>query len=450
MDWDLEVGAIVRRSNERQGPAVLFEKVKDYPSGYRIFGTPMATYRRVAIAMGLPPDSSIKTIQDEYEGRLRYPIQPMLVKDGPCKEVIVPEDKIDLFQFPAPLYHYGDGGRYMATWHLTIVRDPDTDWTNWGMYRGMIHDRRNLLSLIHPVQHQGIIFFEKYLPRKKPMPFIMAIGADPLSSMASAGQYPAGISEVTYAGALAQRPIELVKGETCDLLAPAHAEIVIEGEVLPDVLAPEGPFGEYTGYRTPLETRYVYRVKAITHRKDPILPISVPGTPVDESGIIPALGGNIQIKQMLAELGIPVRDVYRPPEASGHLLIIKVSTKEMTNPLPLAECVPFWDIGQSLLMVVDEDINIFNLPEWLHAFATKCHPGRGIKTSNLGKYFALTPYLIKENRKAPRGYRALLDCTWPRDWTKEGDIPPRVSFEEVYPERVKEKVLKNWKNYGFS
>lgn len=449
VDWDLEAGAIVRRTNEKQGPAALFEKIKDYPAGYRIFGAPLATWRRIAVAMDMPPDSSIKTLQDEYEARLRFPIQPMLVKDAPCKEVIIPENKVDLLQFPVPMYHWGDGGRYLGSWHLVITKDPDSDWTNWGLYRAMVYNRKTLACLLHSRQHQGMIFYNKYLPFKKPMPFVMALCADPLSSMAAGGQYLQGISEVTYAGALAQRPIELVKAETNDLLAPAHSEIIVEGEILPDVMAPEGPFGEFTGFRTPQETRYIYRVKCITHRKDPILGMSVPGMPVDESHIVTALGGNATSKQMLREAGIPIKDMYRPPEAAGHLLIISVNTKEIPNPLPLTESIPFWDLGQSLVMVVDDDINIFNLSEVIHAFATKCHPGRGIKTSNLAPFVALTPYLIKEDRKAPKGYRALFDCTWPRNWSRETDIPPRVSFNEVYPDNIKEKVLKNWRSYGF-
>ncbi len=449
VDWDMEVGAVTRRSHEKQGPAVFFEKLKDYPAGYRVLSAPLASWRRVAIAMEIPVSSTVKQIQDEYERRLKYPIPPMQVKDAPCKEVIIPESKVDLYQFPAPMCHWGDGGRYIGTWHINITRDPDTDWSSWGMYRTMVHNRRTLATLLHPGHDQGIIFFQKYLPSKKPMPFAVALGADPVSCMASAGQFAPGISEVNFAGALAQNPIELVKAETSALLVPAHAEVIIEGEVMPGVMVPEGPFGEFTGFRTPQEPRYIYRVKCITHRKDPIICMSVPGMPVDESHIIPALGGNIDVKRRLLEMGIAVKDIYRPPEASGHLLLISVSTKETTNPLPLTEALPFWEIGSSLIMVVDDDIDIFNMTEVIHAFSTKCHPGNGIKTSDMGVFAPLTPYLIKEDRKHPKGYRALLDCTWPRNWSRETDVPPRVSFNEVYPDTIREKVLKNWKNYGF-
>jgi 4-hydroxy-3-polyprenylbenzoate decarboxylase len=163
------------------------------------------------------------------------------------------------------------------------------------MYRTMVHNRKTLSTLLHPGQDQGIIFFKKYQPFKKPMPFLVALGADPISCMASAGQFAPGISEVNFAGALAQKPIELVKAETSDLLAPAHAEVIIEGDIMPDVMVPEGPFGEFTGFRTPQESRYTYRVRCITHRKDPIIGMSVPGMPVDESHILPALGGNIEV-----------------------------------------------------------------------------------------------------------------------------------------------------------
>ena len=192
VDWELEAGAVTRRSYELSGPAPLFEKVKDYPEGYRIFGGPLGTYRRIAVAMGLPADSPIKEIYDEYERRQDRLIPPVVVKDGPCKENIMLGDEVDLYRFPAPMCHEGDGGRYIGTWCFSVTKDPESEWANWGMYRYMIADQRALTGNPTPVSHLATIFREKYLPKNLPMPTALVIGADPLSSLVSLGGFAAG------------------------------------------------------------------------------------------------------------------------------------------------------------------------------------------------------------------------------------------------------------------
>ncbi|MDO8637536.1 MAG: UbiD family decarboxylase, partial [Dehalococcoidia bacterium] len=286
VDWDLEAGAITRRVCETGGPAPLFEKIKDYPAGYRILGAPLANYRRLAVAMDMSPDSTLKTIQEQYEQRIEHPIKPRLVKDGPCKENIVRGKDVDLFQFAIPMVHEGDGGRYIGTWHININKDPDSDWTNWGMYRLMAHNHTDMADFFATHQHQGLIYFRKYQPRGLPMPFAVAIGADPLSSLVAGTAFKKGENEVDFAGALAREPIELVKCETNDLQVPAHAEIILEGEVLPGTNLPEGPFGEYPGYRFPeRRSSPIFRVNCITYRNDPIMTLSCVGFPTDDSHV---------------------------------------------------------------------------------------------------------------------------------------------------------------------
>src|SRR3990172_3399846 len=120
VDWNLEAGAITRRCYEIKERSPLFLNIKDYP-GSSMHGAPIGNYRRFAIAMGLDPDSSIRDIGEEYEKRMSSPIKPILVSSGPCKENIMKGDDIDLFKFPAPMVHDGDGGRYLATWHFIIT-----------------------------------------------------------------------------------------------------------------------------------------------------------------------------------------------------------------------------------------------------------------------------------------------------------------------------------------
>lgn len=450
VDWELEAGAIVRRSNELQGPAVFFEKIKGYSAGFPILGTPMATNRRISLALGLPVHSSPRDIQSEYARRVANPIKPNIVKNVPCKEVKVFDNDVDLYTFPAPLIHSGDGGRYLATWHMVANRDPDSGWMNWGMYRAMIHDRRTLGCLLMPYQHQGIIYYSKYFANNRPMPFAIAIGCDPLVSMIASAFVRKGESEVDYAGGLHQAPLEVVKCETNDLLVPAHAEIVIEGEVAIDRLIPEGPFGEYTGYRHP-ERRFLppFMVKAITHRKSPILTMSNMGMPVDESAACMGITSAISIKDFLKRRGMKVKDVNVPAETATFLAIVSIENPPEDAAERIKSIIATGRVNISKVVVVDTDIDPFNLGQVVHVLATKCHPGRGMFSALTAGVNPLTPYLSHQERRTGTDAVAVWDCTWPASWSRETDVPPRVAFNEVYPDDIKDRVIKNWKNYGF-
>ncbi|MDY7038682.1 MAG: UbiD family decarboxylase, partial [Thermodesulfobacteriota bacterium] len=156
VDWNLEAGAVTRRSYELKERAPFFQKIKDYPEGYRMSGAPLSNYRRVAVAMGMDADAHPKEIFEEYGRRIKSPVKPVLVQSGSCKENIITGDEINLFKFPAPMVHDGDGGRYLATWHLIVTRDAeDTNWVNWGMYRQMVHNRKIMGGLILPGQDIG-------------------------------------------------------------------------------------------------------------------------------------------------------------------------------------------------------------------------------------------------------------------------------------------------------
>jgi 4-hydroxy-3-polyprenylbenzoate decarboxylase len=455
VSWDLEAGAIMRRSNELRGPAVFCEKIKDYPKGYRIFGIPLSTKRRIAIAMGIAPDTPLPTLQEEYASRLRNRIKPVVVEEAPCKENVILGDQVDLYNFPAPMIHDGDGGRYIGSWHMIVSQDPDSEWSNWGMYRLMIAGRRHLAGLCEPNTHLWRIRenWAARFGREVNMPISIAIGADPLSSLVSATRF--GLkSEADYAGALRQEPVELIRCETNDLLVPAYAEIVLEGELLAETRIAEGPFGEFPGYRSaPREPRVAYQINAITHRNDPILTMSCMGIPVDDSQMIGAFVRGIAYKTLLKRAGIPVTNVYVPPEVADFMVIVGVKTAycEYSNIASKVEnLIAASPTMASKVIVVDEDVDVFNLGEVLHAFATKCHPTRGIRlTDREVAGTNLAPYLSPEERKWLKGARALFDCTWPLEWPRETAVPPKMSFNEAYPKEVKEKVLQNWTSYGF-
>lgn len=452
VDWDLEAGAISRWVSEHSGPAILFEKIKDYPEGYRILGGPLATWRRVAVAMGYPPEASVRELHHIYEERVEHPIKPVLVESGPCKQNVVAHgDDIDLYRFPAPLCHEGDGGRYIGTWNITVSSDPDSDWTNWGMYRLMIQSKRYLVGAASPFSHLGMILQKKYISSKRPMPVAVVIGADPLCSLAAATGYRVRESEADFAGGLRQEPVALVKCETSELLVPANAEIVIEGEILPDRTAPEGPFGEYPGYRH--EERLMgilIRVTAITYRDAPIITMSNLGVPPDDSSVGGAMGVTFALKRRLLTHGIPVTDVFLPPEGASHLVVVGVKSAGSGVAKRIRDILTGRRAWYTKIIVVDEDVDVFDIGQVLHAFSVKCHSSRGISLIELeGKGSQLTPCYSRAEREKQMAAIALFDCTWPPDWPRQ-EIPMKMSFEEVYPPEIKETALTKLRKYGLN
>ena len=185
VDWDQELAGIGRLSCERNGPAFLFNNVKDYAPQWRVATNPIATWRRMAIAFGLPADAPVPRLYETYAARESRPVPPVVVKDGPCKEVVIPGERADLFELPVPMVHEGDGGRYVGTWDLVVSKDAKSDWVNWGMYRFMIHNERLMTGFPRPTSHLGKMLLDGYVPNGRAMPI-----APPPRPSASAATRP--------------------------------------------------------------------------------------------------------------------------------------------------------------------------------------------------------------------------------------------------------------------
>lgn len=449
VDWNLEVGAVIRRANELGSTAVLFEKIKGYPEGYQIVGGLHATRERLSLALGLPKNTSHQQMMDFWDGGFSHPIKPKVVPTGPCKENILKGKDINLYKFPIPMIHDGDGGRYI-TWHINAFKDYDSDWVNWGMYRVMIHNRNHLAGMIMPFQH-GAAIFRKYEEANKPMEFAVVMGGDPVCSIIATSAAPYGVNEADIVGGVRGEPAELVKCETVDLMVPASAEIVIEGHVQPKVRVDEGPFGEFTGYRaSPRAPRLVYQVSCITYRNNPITTSTCMGIPYDEVATIDTLNISTALRRSLRQEGLPVVDVYCSPESS---LLVIVSTK---TPYPgiahkIASVIWGTSVGtaRAKVMVMNDDLDITDVAQVMHAFITKCHPVRGTHVVAEAAGHPLIPFQALEERLWSKSCNVLYDCTWPLDWPPEIAVPPKSAFNSIYPDHIQNKVLSNWKRYGF-
>jgi UbiD family decarboxylase len=457
VDWKEEIGAVSRRLCDREtegtnAPAVLFENIKGYPGG-RFFTNTLASFRRYALALGLKKETPVKEIIETYRQRIKNPVKPKVVKSGPCKENILMGKDVDLFKFPTPKWHPEDGHRYIGTFHTVIVKDPDSDWVNWGLYRLGIHDEASTGIIITPNQHVGLIY-EKYEARNQPMPVVVAIGQDPIHPIVAASGFMGGVSEVDMAGGLRQAPVELVKAETCDLLVPAHAEIILEGEILPKERKMEGPFGEYTGYyggdRFP---KPVFHVTCITHRNDPILTGSEEGVPLVDDNIMGCISQSALAKWLLLDLVcVPgVKDVFFLPHcASWHFCIVSATNAHPGIARRITSAIwgsKFGGIGgyADWVVIVDDDIDPTNIQQVLWSVATRCDPARGVQITERRGTNVLLPKIavLDRTERGIQGSSIMIDAQFPYEWRRSDPASvARVANWDNWTPEVRERALK--------
>jgi len=443
VDWDLELSHIAKLNEERKGPALLFEKVKDYTSP--VLTSTCTTTERLALIMGMPKSSSLVDLMREWVKKGETRIPPKMVKTGPCKENIMKGNDIDLYKFPVPKFFPKDGGRFFGTAHFVVTQDPDTGWVNLGTYRLQLLDRNTLGTQFIKGKHADIML-KKYQAMKKPMPVAVVVGCDPLLFLMGAARLSAFQSEYDLAGAIRGEPIEIVQAETNDLPVPATAEIVVEGEVDADKTLPEGPFGEYTGYYSGVGTdeRNFIKVNCVTYRTQPIFMATTVGRAVTDTHMTMALTYGATLWQQLVAMNIPgIKAIYCPPEASGRFLAI-ISLQQMypghtDQVLTAAISTEMGAYGLKTVIAVDEDIDPWDIPRVLYALSFRFQPNRS-QVIKRGRSTPLDPSLPLNAREITG--RLLLDATIPYDW-KEKPIPI-----ELDPEMVK-RIEARWSELGF-
>jgi len=388
--WDLEMAAItdiVYHESHPPAPALLFEDIPGCPNYRTLFGM-LSSLKRVARALHLPVRTSLTPVDlaRAWKDKMQHLklLPPVFVTSGPVMDNVLDGTKVNLTTFPSPHVHELDGGRYLATDHAVITRDPDSDWVNLGTYRCMLVDRRRLAMHMLENQH-GWLIYQKYQARKRPMPVAIAIGMDPGLHFAAGTRVPERTSEYDFTGGIIGQPVKAIEGKHTGLPLPASAEIAIEGECLPGELTDEGPFGEWHGYyaNRGLEPapEPVIRVKAIYHRGNPILTCSSPGLPPNTNSLIFTIGRAASVWTALDKAGIPgVKGVWAP-EVLGSLLFTAISIEQQyaSHPLDAGQTASEASRGSArYIVIVDEDIDPSNLNQVMWAVATRTDPEKSI------------------------------------------------------------------------
>ncbi|MCF6355925.1 MAG: UbiD family decarboxylase, partial [Candidatus Polarisedimenticolaceae bacterium] len=344
VDPNLEITEICDRTLRAGGPALLFEKVKgsEFPLLANLFGTP----HRVAMGMG---EESVEALREvgKLLSILKEPDPPKGMKDAlsklpmyrkvldmapkelkraPCQEVIMEDTVVNLAKLPVQTCWPGDGGP-LITWGLVITRGPEKPRQNLGIYRMQVIGKNRVI--MRWLSHRGgaLDFREWQIQHPgEPFPVAVALGADPATILAAVTPVPDTLSEYAFAGLLRGSRTEVVKALTSDLQLPASAEIIFEGHIYPDDMAPEGPFGDHTGYYNEVDDFPVFTIERLTHRQKPIYHSTYTGRPPDEPAVL-GVALNEVFVPILQKQFPEIVDFYLPPEGCSYRMAV-VSMKK--------------------------------------------------------------------------------------------------------------------------
>jgi len=359
-----ELGAVLNAC-ERAGRAAFFHAVKGYD--VPVTGALLSSQRRIALALGC--DSA--QVSARMAQATEKPLPPAEHKGkAPCQEVV--ERKPDLGRWPIPTHSPLDAGAFITA-GVVIARDPASGRHNLSYNRMQIYGADRAGISMNIWRHIKT-FFDKLEPKGQNLPFCVAIGPDPVVMMAAAFRYDGDEYEV--AGALRGAPIPVARALTCDVMVPATAEIIIEGEVLAGERQMEGPMAEFTGHYSGADPKHVARITAITHRKQPIFQT------MNGGGYEHVSVGNMITREPLLErfarhISPRVKAVHLPPYAAGFTAIIALENAQPGEARNVALAAMGAHVNFKTVIVVDSDVDIFDPADVMWALSTRARWDRG-------------------------------------------------------------------------
>ena len=448
-DPDLEVGYITELQSSRpEQPALIFDEIVNFPRGYRVLVNALNTERRFALAHGLPEDLKGMELVKAWKEKLNRPFKPVapeLIQKGNVEENIFLNSDVDLFKFPTPKWNSEDGGRFIGTGDVVILKDRDNGWINLGTYRVQLQDK-NIVT-IHIVDgHHGDRIRKNYWEHGESCPVAVVCGQDPLLySIASNPLSPAGVNDYDFAGWLQDGPVQVIKGKTVDLPIPAHAEIVLEGEMLPpgSETRIEGPFGEWEGYFAGSATpEPIVKINCVMHRNNPILMGAPPLVAAYDFSDCRNLSQAAGMWKELEERLPGIQGVFCPNEMRG-LIMTVVSIKQLypghVKQVAMAVAGSQMSSLNRYIVLVDDDIDPSNLSEVLWALATRCDPAQSIDIIDGFCSMRSDPRLSPEKKAKGELYysKAILDACRPYTWKDK--FPKSIKSDPKTLQEIKDK-----------
>ncbi|XLP06810.1 4-hydroxy-3-polyprenylbenzoate decarboxylase [Alteromonas marina] len=461
IDTDLEMTEIADRTLRAGGPALLFENPKnhDMPVLANLFGTP----ERVAMGMGQDSVEALREV-GKLLAYLKEPEPPKGLKDlweklpvfkqvlnmpakvlkkAPCQEVVLTGDDVDLSKIPVQRCWPGDAAP-LVTWGLSVTKGPHKKRQNLGIYRQQVIGKNKLI--MRWLSHRGgALDFREWCQTHpgEPYPVSVALGADPATILGAVTPVPDTLSEYAFAGLLRGDKTEVVKSISNDLQVPASAEIVLEGYIAQDETAPEGPYGDHTGYYNEVDDFPVFTVTHITHRKNPIYHSTYTGRPPDEPAIL-GVALNEVFVPILQKQFPEIVDFYLPPEGCSYRMAVVTMKKQYPGHAKRV-MMGVWSFLRQFMytkfvIVCDDDVNARDWNDVIWAITTRMDPARDtVMIEN-------TPidYLDFASPVSGLGSKMGMDATnkMPGETNREWGVPI------VMDEDVKKRVDDIWDSLG--
>ena len=457
----LEMTEVCDRTLRRGGPALLFENPAgcEMPVLGNLFGTP----QRVAMGMGQDSPEALREVgnllaflrQPEPPSGMRdawdklpvfrqiLTMAPRSVRTGPCQARILEGADVDLAALPVQTCWPEDAGP-LVTWGLVITRGPERERQNLGIYRQQVIGRNRLI--MRWLSHRGgALDYQAWQQAHpgEPFPLAVALGADPATILAAVTPVPDNLSEYAFAGLLRGSRTELVSCKGSKLEVPSTAEIVLEGHIAPNDMAPEGPFGDHTGYYNEVEEFPVFTVDRITMREDPIYHSTYTGRPPDEPAILGAALNEV-FTPILQRQYPEIVDFYLPPEGCSYRMAV-VSIRKQYPGHARRVMMGIWSFLRQFMytkfvVVTDDDVDIRSWEDVVWAMTTRMDPARDtLIVEN-------TPidYLDFASPVSGLGSKIGFDATgkWPGETDREWGRPIRMD------EETRRKIDSIWPELG--
>lgn len=365
-------GILARLEKEGKFPVVIFEKVKgaDLPVVTNVH----ADARRLFRAIGLK-NATIADFIREYGSREERRVEPVVVPDGPVQEIVLTGKDIDVTRLPILTYHEKDAGRYVTA-GFGIMRDPDSGVRNAGIYRLMIHGPDTFGIQLSETAH-GHYIWQAHERRNRPTPMAVAIGHHPAFYIGCLSFTSLETDEFAVAGGVMGESLPLVRCKTIPLEVPAHAEIVLECEILPHVRKKEAPFGEYPGTYGPQRNNPVVQVKAITMRRNALYQSSFVGHA--DNLLLSGIIRSTTIMNTVKLASPKVRAVHMTTAGRCRFICYVAIDKIIEGEAKNAAMAAFAaDPFLKYVIVVDHDVNVLSDTEVLHAIATRVRADQDI------------------------------------------------------------------------
>ncbi|EHH5087641.1 4-hydroxy-3-polyprenylbenzoate decarboxylase [Escherichia coli] len=442
VDPHLEITEIADRTLRAGGPALLFENPKGYsmPVLCNLFGTP----KRVAMGMGQEDVSALREV-GKLLAFLKEPEPPKGFRDlfdklpqfkqvlnmptkrlrgAPCQQKIVSGDDVDLNRIPI-MSCWPEDAAPLITWGLTVTRGPNKERQNLGIYRQQLIGKNKLI--MRWLSHRGgALDYQEWCaahPGER-FPVSVALGADPATILGAVTPVPDTLSEYAFAGLLRGTKTEVVKCISNDLEVPASAEIVLEGYIEQGETAPEGPYGDHTGYYNEVDSFPVFTVTHITQREDAIYHSTYTGRPPDEPAVL-GVALNEVFVPILQKQFPEIVDFYLPPEGCSYRLAVVTIKKQYAGHAKRV-MMGVWSFLRQFMytkfvIVCDDDVNARDWNDVIWAITTRMDPARDtVLVEN-------TPidYLDFASPVSGLGSKMGLDATnkWPGETQREWGRP---------------------------